>query len=246
MCHSGGRGSRTAASHTKDRSALLPTRAQLGTPDCQPHEDISITHSSTFSSYPGKSCAYTATAQEQQGKPGRHLCGERAVGKMRMERASVYMDPAMDRGLAIPLICLAPPCCAPTAPTPLSPGDAARRGSCTINPPMQLTFLAPLQLHSARHQTLLQANSWQAYQGEPQIRMQVGRRTQSAARQNERASASLSTCVSYIRGRQDRMSSLYRDVPDTSTRNPTTCTHTSPPAGQSLHHGDFTKPHWPE
>ena len=75
---------------------------------------------------------------EQIQKVDGHLCGDRAVGKIRMERASVYMDPAMDLGFAMPLICLA---CALPAPIPLSVGAAGNRGSCAILSPLYWTKL---------------------------------------------------------------------------------------------------------
>ena len=67
-------------------------------------------------------------AGSQTGGAAR-LCGERAVGKMRMERASVYIDPAMDRGRAMrrPAVGGGTPL---GAATPLSAGAAGSSGSC--------------------------------------------------------------------------------------------------------------------
>ncbi len=64
-----------------------------------------------------------------------HLRGERALGKMRMERASVYMEPPMERGLAKPLaarLALLGPC-GTGSPAPMSDGAAGSNGSCTMH-----------------------------------------------------------------------------------------------------------------
>lgn len=133
-------GSRTEESCTKGRRAPLPAHASLGTPDCQPtrpHQTVAFSQPSTYQQVSqstqniGDRGNTAAARSKTETCVGKHLCGERAVGKMRMDRASVYMDSAMDWGLAIPLICLARPSCPPAAATVLSPGDAGSRGSCT-------------------------------------------------------------------------------------------------------------------